>query len=167
MNEAAGTALVTGGAKRIGKAIVEDLAAHGFAVAIHANKSLTEAEALAARIREAGGRASALAADLTDMDAVGDLVGRAGAALGPVTLLVNNASLFVDDSVQDFDWQAWDRHFAVHIKAPALLAQTFARALPRGQEGLIVNIIDERVWRPTPRYFSYACLLYTSPSPRD
>ena len=156
MNEAAGTALVTGGAKRIGKAIVEDLAAHGFAVAIHANKSLTEAEALAARIREAGGRAEALAADLTDMDAVGDLVGRAEAALGPVTLLVNNASLFVDDSVQDFDWQAWDRHFAVHIKAPALLAQTFARALPRGQEGLIVNIIDERVWRPTPRYFSYA-----------
>jgi len=156
MNEAAGTALVTGGAKRIGKAIVEDLAAHGFAVAVHANNSLTEADALAARIREAGGRAAALAADLTDMDAVADLVGRAGAALGPVTLLVNNASLFVDDSVQDFDWQAWDRHFAVHIKAPALLAQAFARALPEGQEGLIVNIIDQRVWRPTPRYFSYA-----------
>ena len=102
MSAAASTALVTGGAKRIGKAIVEDLAAHGFAVAVHANNSLTEADALAARIREAGGRAAALAADLTDMDAVGDLVGRAGAALGPVTLLVNNASLFVDDSVQDF-----------------------------------------------------------------
>jgi len=156
MNEAAGTALVTGGAKRIGKAIVEDLAAHGFAVAIHANNSLAEADALAARIREAGGRAAALAADLTDMDAVADLVGRAGAALGPVTLLVNNASLFVDDTVQDFDWQAWDRHFAVHIKAPALLAQAFAHALPEGQEGLIVNIIDQRVWRLTPRYFSYA-----------
>ncbi|UVK37965.1 SDR family oxidoreductase [Mesorhizobium sp. AR10] len=156
MNEAAGTALVTGGARRIGKAIVEDLAAHGFAVAIHANKSLAEAEVLAARIRDAGGRAAAIAADLTDMDAVGDLVGRAEATLGPIRLLVNNASLFVDDSILDFDWQAWDRHFAVHVKAPALLAQNFARALPEGQEGLIVNIIDQRVWRPTPRYFSYA-----------
>ncbi|ESY16535.1 MULTISPECIES: SDR family oxidoreductase [unclassified Mesorhizobium] len=156
MIEAAGTALVTGGGKRIGKAIVEDLAAHGFAVAIHANRSTAEADALAANIRDGGGRAGAVAADLTDMDAVGDLVGRAAAALGPVTLLVNNASLFVDDSVEDFDWAAWDLHFAIHVKTPALLAQNFARALPQGQEGLIVNIIDQRVWRPTPRYFSYA-----------
>ncbi|MES0130845.1 SDR family oxidoreductase [Mesorhizobium sp. M0029] len=156
MIEAAGTALVTGGAKRIGKAIVEDLAAHGFAVAIHANRSTADADALAARIRGGGGRAGVVAADLTDMDAVGDLVGRAEAALGPVTLLVNNASLFVDDSVEDFDWAAWDLHFAIHVKAPALLAQNFARALPQGREGLIVNIIDQRVWRPTPRYFSYA-----------
>ncbi|MDX8433783.1 SDR family oxidoreductase [Mesorhizobium abyssinicae] len=150
------TALVTGGAKRIGKAIVEDLAAHGFAVAIHANRSGAEAEALAEQIRGKGGRAAVVAGDLTDMDAVGDLVGRAEAALGPVRLLVNNASLFVDDSVEDFDWQAWDRHFAIHVKTPALLAQNFARALPEGEEGLIVNIIDQRVWRPTPRYFSYA-----------
>ncbi|RWF52367.1 SDR family NAD(P)-dependent oxidoreductase, partial [Mesorhizobium sp.] len=78
------------------------------------------AEALAEQIRGNGGRAAVVAADLTDMDAVGDLVGRAEAALGPVTLLVNNASLFVDDSVEDFDWQAWDRHFAIHVKTPAL-----------------------------------------------
>ncbi|TIW69898.1 MAG: SDR family NAD(P)-dependent oxidoreductase, partial [Mesorhizobium sp.] len=123
---------------------------------IHANRSGAEAEALAEQIRGKGGRAAVVAADLTDMDAVGDLVGRAEAALGPVTLLVNNASLFVDDSVEDFDWQAWDRHFAIHVKTPALLAQNFARALPEGEEGLIVNIIDQRVWRPTPRYFSYA-----------
>ena len=100
------TALVTGGAKRIGKAIAEDLAAHGFAVAIHANRSGAEAEALAERIRGEGGRAAVIAADLTDMDAVGDLVGRSEAALGPVRLLVNNASLFVDDPVEEFDWQA-------------------------------------------------------------
>ncbi|TJW06931.1 MAG: SDR family oxidoreductase [Mesorhizobium sp.] len=160
MSKAAGTALVTGGARRIGKAIVEDLAAHGFAVAIHCNRSLAEAEALAARIRDGhfgrNGRAAVVAADLTDMAAAGNLVGRAEAALGPVSLLVNNASLFVDDSVQDFDGTAWDRHFAIHVKAPALLAQNFARALPDGQEGLIVNMIDQRVWRPTPRYFSYA-----------
>jgi NAD(P)-dependent dehydrogenase (short-subunit alcohol dehydrogenase family) len=156
MKKAAGTALVTGAGKRIGKAIVEDLAVHGFAVAIHANRSEAEASALAERIKGEGGRAAVVAADLTDMDAVGDLIGRAEAALGPVALLVNNASLFVDDRVEDFDWAAWDRHFAIHVKTPALLAQNFARALPQGEEGLIVNIIDQRVWRPTPRYFSYA-----------
>ena len=156
MSTATGTALVTGGARRIGKAIVQDLAAHGFAVAIHANRSGADADALAARITGEGGRAAVVAADLTDMNAVGDLIGRAEAALGPVRLLVNSASLFVDDRVEDFDWAAWDRHFAIHVKAPALLAQNLARALPRAEEGLIVNIIDQRVWRPTPRYFSYA-----------
>ncbi|KRB30597.1 short-chain dehydrogenase [Mesorhizobium sp. Root695] len=156
MSRATATALVTGGAKRVGRAIVEDLAAHGFAVAIHCNRSRVEADVLAAAIIASGGRAVVIAADLTDMDAVGDLVGQAQATLGPLSLLVNNASLFEDDSVLDFDWRAWDRHFAVHVKAPALLAQNFARALPEGQEGLIVNMIDQRVWRPTPRYFSYA-----------
>ncbi|MCF6125023.1 SDR family oxidoreductase [Mesorhizobium sp. M7A.F.Ca.CA.001.07.2.1] len=156
MSKATVTALVTGGARRIGRAIVEDLAAHGFAVAIHCNRSRIEADTLAAKIIAGGGRAAVVAADLTDMDAVDDLVGQAQAALGPIPLLVNNASLFEDDSVRDFDWRAWDRHFAVHVKAPALLAQNFARALPAGQEGLIVNMIDQRVWRPTPRYFSYA-----------
>jgi NAD(P)-dependent dehydrogenase (short-subunit alcohol dehydrogenase family) len=156
MDKANGVALVTGGAKRIGKAIVEDLAAHGFAVAIHCNRSRAEADALAARIDSAGGRATVLVADLTNMAEVGGLVARAEAALGPVRLLVNNASLFEDDSILDFNWQAWDRHFAVHVKAPALLAQEFAHSLPADGEGLIVNIIDQRVWRPTPRYFSYA-----------
>ncbi|RVA77063.1 SDR family oxidoreductase [Mesorhizobium sp. M7A.F.Ca.CA.001.11.2.1] len=156
MSKATVTALVTGGARRIGRAIVEDLAAHGFAVAIHCNRSRSEADALAAEIIAGGGRAAVVAADLTDMDVIDDLIGEAQAALGPLSLLVNNASLFEDDSVLDFDWRAWDRHFSVHVKAPALLAQNFARALPAGREGLIVNMIDQRVWRPTPRYFSYA-----------
>ncbi|WP_027053270.1 SDR family oxidoreductase [Mesorhizobium erdmanii] len=156
MSKATAAALVTGGAKRIGKAIVEDLASHGFAVAIHANRSRGEADALAAEINQSGGRAAVVSADLTDMDAVTDLIGQAEAALGPISLLVNNASLFVDDSVEDFDWKAWDRHFAIHVKTPALLARNFADALSEGRDGLIVNIIDQRVWRPTPRYFSYA-----------
>lgn len=156
MDHAIGTALVTGGAKRIGRAIVEDLAAHGFAVAIHANRSLDEAQALASQIAADGGRAAVLAGDLTDMAAAGALIGAAGAALGPVSLLVNGASIFEDDSVLDFDWSDWDRHFAIHLKAPVLLARTMAEALPSGREGLVVNIIDQRVWRPTPRYFSYA-----------
>src|SRR5689334_22961177 len=103
MRQATAVALVTGGARRIGKAIVEDLAANGFAVAIHANRSSDEAEALVQKITGKGGRAAVVAADLTNMDAVGDLVGSAQGALGPVTLLVNNASLFVDDRVEDFD----------------------------------------------------------------
>jgi NAD(P)-dependent dehydrogenase (short-subunit alcohol dehydrogenase family) len=152
----AGTALVTGGAKRIGRAIAEDLAAHGFAVAVHCNRSRREADELVAAIAAKGGRAAAISADLTEMAAVDGLVAEAQAALGPVTLLVNNASRFERDSLHDFAWDGWDRHFAVHVKAPVLLARRFAEALPANREGLVVNIIDQRVWRPTPRYFSYA-----------
>jgi NAD(P)-dependent dehydrogenase (short-subunit alcohol dehydrogenase family) len=155
MAQARKTALVTGGGKRIGRAIVEDLAAHGFAVAIHCNRSREEAGALAHAIRERGGHAAVVEADLTDMTAVDGLIEAAARALGPVTLLVNNASVFEQDEVTDFDWTTWDRHFAVHLKAPALLARRFAEALPDGEEGLIVSVIDQRVWKPTPHYFSY------------
>ncbi|MBN9241514.1 MAG: SDR family oxidoreductase [Mesorhizobium sp.] len=155
MSGPTGTALVTGGARRIGRAIVEDLAAHGFAVAIHADNSFADAQELAASIAAAGGRAVAVRADLTDMAAADGLVAAAQAALGPVALLVNSASVFSDDTVLDFDWDGWDRHFALHVKAPALLARRLAEALPAEQEGLIVNIVDQRVWRLTPRYFSY------------
>ncbi|WP_315920327.1 SDR family oxidoreductase [Mesorhizobium sp. SP-1A] len=156
MNEVAGTVLVTGGARRIGRAIVEDLAAHRFGVAIHTNGSRAEADSLARSIVASGGRAAVVEADLTDMAAASRLVPEAEKALGPVSLLVNNASVFEEDSVLDFTERGWDRHFAVHVKAPAVLARAFAEALPQDMKGLIVNIIDQRVWRPTPRYFSYA-----------
>ncbi|MBN9250016.1 MAG: short chain dehydrogenase [Mesorhizobium sp. 61-13] len=155
MTRVAGTALITGGARRIGRAIVEDLAANGFAVAIHSNSSADDASALGAQIKKVGGQAAVVVADLTDMSAVAEVVGRAEDALGPVSLLVNNASLFEDDSVLDFDWPEWDRHFDIHLKAPVLLAQKFAQALPEATDGLIVNVIDQRVWRLSPRYFSY------------
>jgi NAD(P)-dependent dehydrogenase (short-subunit alcohol dehydrogenase family) len=155
MAAATGTALVTGGARRIGKAIVEDLAAHGFAVAIHCNGSRKDAEILAEDIQRSGGRAAVVEADLTDTAATDALIDLASKALGPVRLLVNNASIFRDDSVENFDPVVADRHFAIHVKAPAILARRFAEALPAGAEGLIVNIVDQRVWRLTPRYFSY------------
>ncbi len=148
-------ALVTGGARRIGRAIAEDLAANGFAVAIHYNDARDEAERLVAGIEAQGGRAALVEADLTDMDAAADIIARAAAALGPVRLLVNNASSFEDDAADDFDWQVWDRHFALHVKAPALLARQMVAALPEKEDGLVVNVIDQRVWRLTPKFFSY------------
>ncbi|MBK8458261.1 MAG: SDR family oxidoreductase [Phyllobacteriaceae bacterium] len=147
-------ALVTGGARRIGAAIASDLAKNGFSVALHA-RSLNDAEAAAAEIAASGGDAAGFAADLTDMDDVAALVKSVSERLGPVALLVNNASLFIDDSAADFDWAQWDAHFAVHLKAPALLARDMAAALPAARDGLIVNIIDQRVERLNPRFFSY------------
>jgi NAD(P)-dependent dehydrogenase (short-subunit alcohol dehydrogenase family) len=147
--------LVTGGAKRIGKAIVEDLAAHGFAVAIHCNGSMTEGEALAATIRANGGRAVAVRADLTDTAAVRSLIGEVNSVLGPVRLLVNNASVFVEDHIGALDDDIWNNHFALHLKAPVLLAESMAAALPDGEEGLIVNMIDQRVWKTNPQFLSY------------
>jgi NAD(P)-dependent dehydrogenase (short-subunit alcohol dehydrogenase family) len=149
------TALVTGGARRIGRAIARDLAADGFAVAIHCNRSVDEGAALAEEIAVAGGKATVVAADLTDMRAVATLIDRVAAELGPVSLLVNNASIFRDDSPVDLDLAVVDRHFDIHVKAPVLLAGKLATALPEDAEGMVVNIIDQRVWRLTPRYFSY------------
>ncbi|MEJ6781544.1 SDR family oxidoreductase [Aminobacter sp. Piv2-1] len=156
MAKKVGNVLVTGGAKRIGRAVAEDLAAYGFGVVIHCNRSYDEAERLAASIKARGGQAAVVQADLTDMAAVDRLIAAAEAALGPISLLVNSASTFDNDSVTDFGWDAWDRHFALHVKAPALLARNFAAALPAGMEGLIVNIIDQRVLKPTPQFFSYS-----------
>ncbi len=148
-------ALVTGGARRLGEAIVRDLAAHGFAVAVHCNTSREAAERLAAEIAAGGGRAAVVQADLTRPETAERIVDEAQTRLGPVRLLVNNASLFNEDSALDFDWEVWDDHFAVHVKTPVALTRRMAQLLPHGEEGLVVNIIDQRVWRPTPRFFSY------------
>jgi NAD(P)-dependent dehydrogenase (short-subunit alcohol dehydrogenase family) len=148
-------AFITGGAKRIGRSIALDLAAHGFGVAIHCGTSRVEAEQLASAVSAAGGRACVLQADLMDTARTGQLVEEAAAELGPIRLLVNNASVFEKDSVTTFSEEVWDRHFALHVKVPAILARSFAQALPQDHEGLIVNMIDQRVWKPTPRYFSY------------
>lgn len=149
-------ALVTGAARRIGAAIALDLAANGFDVAIHCNGSRDEAEDVAGRAAALGARTAVIAADLTDFASSGRVVDEAAAALGaPVRLLVNNASLFEDDSLADFGWEAWERHFAVHLKTPVELARRMAAALPAHDDGLVVNVIDQRVWRLRPQFFSY------------
>lgn len=149
------TALVTGGARRIGAGIVRELAAHGFAVAIHCNRSRAEADALAAEIVANGGTATVVTADLSDRQAVASLIGQAQAALGPIGLLVNSASVFESDEIDNFGWDVWDAHFALHLEAPVMLTRQLADALPDGMAGLVVNIIDQRVLRPNPRFFSY------------
>ena len=148
-------ALITGGAKRIGAAIVDDLAAHGFAVAIHANRSRDEANRRVAEINAKGGRATAVFGDLTDGSAVAAIIDQAEAALGPVQILVNSASVFQKDSAQAPDVAQFDAHFNMHVKAPALLAARMVERIPANAPGLIVNVIDQRVWRLTPHFFSY------------
>ena len=151
------TALVTGGAKRIGRAIVEDLAAHGYAVAIHCHRSREAAAALAPALAERHGVATAVvAADLAALDGLGTVVAAATEALGPIGLLVNSAAIFEVDTVETVDAGSWSRHMAINAAAPVLLAQAFAAALPADAEGVVVNLIDSRVWRSSPRYFSYA-----------
>jgi len=148
-------ALVTGGARRIGRAIVEALAGAGYAVAIHCRSSRAEADKLAARLAAKGGRARVLAADLARDEEVGQLVNAASDAVGRLTLLVNNASIFEEDGAAELDAAGFDRHVAVNLRAPLLLARDFARQAREGENASIVNVVDQRVLRPDPRFFSY------------
>jgi NAD(P)-dependent dehydrogenase (short-subunit alcohol dehydrogenase family) len=150
-----GTALVTGGARRIGRAIVERLAAEGYAVAIHCHRSDHEAHALRRALQAQGASADVVEADLGDAATLAGLVRRARAALGTLTLLVNNASVFEPDDIGSLDEALWERHFRINLRAPVFLARDFADQVPEGGEGAIVNVIDQRVWNPTPQFFSY------------
>ncbi|BCP52960.1 short chain dehydrogenase [Kaistia sp. 32K] len=155
MADEKGIALVTGGARRIGRAIVEDLAKNGFAVAIHCRNSVGDADELAGRIRAQGGRAAVVTADLADLDAARALPGLAAAALGPLTLLVNNASIFEADGIGDLDVERFQRQSTVNLAAPVFLADAFAAQLPADREGLVVNMVDQRAWKTTPQFLSY------------
>lgn len=150
-----GTALVTGASRRIGRVVATDLARAGYAVAVHYNSTKAEAEAVVGAINAAGGHAVAIGADLAETGEVAGLVTRAAAALGPVTCLVNNASAFDHDSAATMTPASWDRHLDINLKAPLFLAQAMARELPPHASGNVVNIIDQRVWKLTPEFFSY------------
>jgi len=149
-----GAALVTGGARRVGRAIVEALAGAGYAVAIHANRSRVEAEALAAELTSRGARAAVVVANLAEPAEVDGLVAAAVAAVGPLTLLVNNASEFEVDELGTLTREVWNRQFRVNIQTPSFLAQDFAAQAPEGSA--IVNLTDQRVFKPTPQFYSYA-----------
>ena len=148
-----GAALVTGGAKRIGRAIALRLAQAGFDVAVHHHASAEAAQALTAEIQALGRRAVALRADLRDEAAVRGLVPAAVEALGPLTVLVNNASVFEDDRVGSLSRESWDRHIETNLRAPIVLAEAFAG---QGGGGCVINLLDQKVLKPDPRFFSYS-----------
>ena len=150
-----GTALITGAAVRIGQALALDLATHGWKVGLHCRHSTLQASELAETIAALGGEAAVLPADLTDAAAPARLLRTCVSALGPPTLLINNAAMFVGDEVATLNAAQWDAQLAVNLRAPVFLAQAFAGQLPAGALGNIVNIVDQRVWKPTPRYVSY------------
>jgi NAD(P)-dependent dehydrogenase (short-subunit alcohol dehydrogenase family) len=150
-----GVALVTGAARRIGRAIALDLAAAGWDVAVHYHRSGAEAATAVDEAKRLGRRAVALAADLSREDEVGDLIPAAKAALGPVRLLVNNASVFENESLQTMTRTSWDAHIEPNLRAPLVLIQAFARQLPEGVEGHVINLLDQRVWNLTPAFVSY------------
>jgi NAD(P)-dependent dehydrogenase (short-subunit alcohol dehydrogenase family) len=151
-----GTILVTGGAKRLGRAIVLDLARHGFHVALHYNSSEKEARATAADAMTAGVKVALLKADLARESETETLVERAVAELGPLTGLINSASVFENDSWYSVTRASWDHHLETNLRAPFVLSQAFAHQIARDGTGAIVNIIDQRVLKPTPQFLSYS-----------
>lgn len=160
----AGRALVTGGARRLGRAMALYLAGRGYAVAVHYATSEDEAETVVREARSLGVDAAALGADLLDEDAADALVGRAAEALGgPLTVLVNNASIFEYDSLFTATRESWNRHIGSNLRAPFQLMQRFAQDCPRADRGtgepratgLVVNMIDQRVLKLTPEFMTY------------
>jgi NAD(P)-dependent dehydrogenase (short-subunit alcohol dehydrogenase family) len=146
--EGARTAIVTGGAKRIGAALCRALAQDGWHLLIHCRRSIVEAEALAREL----GNAAVVAADLAAPDCASRIMAALD-GLPPARLLVNNASLFAQDSADDFTLEGWEAHFATNLRAPAMLSQSFAARAEGG--GLIVNLLDAKLAAPNPDFFSY------------
>jgi NAD(P)-dependent dehydrogenase (short-subunit alcohol dehydrogenase family) len=147
--------LITGAGKRIGKAIALDLAAQGWGVAVHYFTSKDDADEVVTEITRQGGRAAAVQANLGVEAETQMLVPAAVEQIGPLTALINNASVFERDEIDDADRQSWDRHMETNLRAPLVLSQAFARQLPADERGCIVNIIDQRVWNLTPHFVSY------------
>lgn len=146
--------LITGAAKRIGRQLALDLADDGFDVAVHCNRSTTDGEDVAKLIREKGRRAIVVVGDLADVDIAERLFAQT-LELGPLTALINNASMFEFDEVGSISAATWQRHQDVNLRAPVMLAQAFAKQLPEGEKGNIINLIDQRVWKLNPQFFSY------------
>ncbi len=148
-------ALVTGAGRRIGRAIALDLARQGWAVAVHYHTAAEDAAAVVGEIEAAGGRAIAVCADLANETETDSLLPRATAAIGPIGCLVNNASVFEPDTAETATRASWDQHLEPNLHAPLVLSQAFARALPADAGGIIINMLDQRVWNLTPFFLSY------------
>lgn len=148
-------ALVTGAARRLGRAIAQDLARNGWRVGIHYQASEADALSLVAEIEAFGGSVAAFQADLAELSALPALIDNCAETLGPVSCLVNNAAGFVWDWPDKFDETGWSAHHDVNLRAPVFLTKAFAKALPAGLEGNVINLIDQKVRALNPHYFTY------------
>jgi NAD(P)-dependent dehydrogenase (short-subunit alcohol dehydrogenase family) len=147
--------LITGAARRIGRRITLDLAGDGWAVAIHCNTSRADAETLKREIDANGGLSVIVQGDLARADVPARLIAESAQALGPLTCLINNASRFEPDEAESVTPESWAAHLDTNLRAPVFLAQNFAAQVPAEASGNIINIIDQRVWKLTPKFFSY------------
>lgn len=154
--DAKGTVLVTGAARRLGRAIALDLARNGWNIAIHYHLSAEDAAETAVAAEAFGVRARCFAANLAEEGETAPLIDRVADEMGPVTGLINNASIFVLDHWNDATRETWDRHMETNLRAPFVLMQRFAQGLPEGMDGAVVNLIDQRMLKPTPQFMSYS-----------
>ncbi len=157
-------ALITGAGKRLGRDMALYLAARGYDIAVHYVSSDAGAADTVAACRALGVQAEALKADLLDLDAAQELVSRAVAAVGPLSVLINNASIFEYDTLDSATRDSWDRHFRSNLQAPFILTQGFVAQVPEAPRdaggepvapGLIVNMVDQRVRKLTPEFMTY------------
>ncbi len=149
------TALITGAAKRIGRQLALDLAGAGYDIAVHCNASRDAAEEVAGLIRAKGRKAVIIEADLALVQSPERIMAEAVAGLDAIDVLINNASLFEEDDLSNMTQDSWQRHQDINLRAPVFLAQAFARQLPAGAFGNVINLIDQRVWKLNPQFFSY------------
>jgi NAD(P)-dependent dehydrogenase (short-subunit alcohol dehydrogenase family) len=147
--------LVTGSAQRLGRSIALDLAAQGWDVAVHYRRSAEAAAETVAAARAAGARAAAFAADLANEAECEGLLPTVNAHFGAIRAVVNNASLFEYDRLEDFGHAAMERHWRANTAPAILLARALARQLPDGESGVVVNLLDQKLWNPNPDYLSY------------
>lgn len=150
------TILITGAAKRIGKQIALAMASRGWQIAVHHHDSQAEADETVSEIKAAGGKAFIVQADLSVRAESEELIAIcAKQAGGPITALVNNASVFENDDVLSANNASWDRHMEVNLHAPFILSQALTKQMPEGEDGNIINIIDQRVLKLNPQFMSY------------
>ena len=153
-------ALITGAGKRLGRSIALALAADGYRIAGHFHSSRDEAESLVGEIEADGGSAAIFQADLSDRAAVGRLFDEVQAEMGAPSVLVNSASTFVNDDIVDFNPAHLDANLAVNLTAPLILSSRFAAACEAGANNVIVNLLDNKLKRLNPDFFSYTTSKY-------
>ncbi len=151
-----GAVLITGAGARVGRELALSLAKNGWAIGVHYNRSKSGAEQIVKNIQDQGGTAAAIAANLHIPAELDSLVTRASECLGrPLTALINNASTFQPDRAETFSHAMFDHHVDINLKAPLRLAQAFAAQCPKEAQGVIINMIDQRVLKPNPLFFTY------------